>query len=161
MCQEFWFLAENCLWGNFLMVVWIISEKTPNARFPAVKKFWKVLWHSNYHQSKALVKMNKLIYQSKRLECQVLPWKTKPSPLHFFKNTFLKIISGSQNSDFSRCLIFSKKFIFAKFSKNFENNPHNVYIFGTAHARPFQNRFKHVHTTFVDCSTTSQLGPLI
>ena len=33
-----------------------------------------------------------------------------------------------------------------------ENNPHNVYIFGTAKARPFQRHFKHVHRMFVDGS---------
>ena len=58
---------------------------------------------------------------------------------------------------FLRCLMFEKIYVFTFSQKNIENKPHNVYIFGTAEARAFQNCFNHVHTTPVDVSTTSQL----
>ena len=64
-------------------------------------------------------------------------------------------------SPFLRCLTFEKNFVFWNSEKSVGDNPHNVYIFVTAHVRAFQNRFNHVHATFVDDSMTFQLGGLI
>ena len=54
--------------------------------------------------------------------------------------------------------MFEKIYVSTISQTNIENITHNVYIFGTANARPFQNRFNHVHTTSVDDSTTPGLG---
>ena len=57
--------------------------------------------------------------------------------------------------------MFEKIYVFTISQKNIENITHNVYIFGAAHAGPFQNRFNHVHTTSRDDSRGSQLGGII
>ena len=57
--------------------------------------------------------------------------------------------------------MFEKIYVFTISQKNIEKITYNVYIFGIAHARPFQICFKHVHTTSVGNSTTPQLGIVI
>ena len=54
--------------------------------------------------------------------------------------------------------MFSKKIVFQISEKTIGDNHHNVNIFGMGDARPFQNRFNHVHTTSVDDSTTPGLA---
>ena len=88
-----------------------------------------------------------------------------------YHNTFL-VVKNNPNSwkiwDFwaskitiSQAFNVRGKFCFLTFQKPVGDNPHNVYIFGMGDARPFQNRFDHVHTIFLEDSTTAQLGPLI
>ena len=57
---------------------------------------------------------------------------------------------------FLRCLMFGKNFVFWISEKTVRDNPHNVYIFLTSYVRAFQNRFDHVHTTFLDHTTAPQ-----
>jgi len=90
-----------------------------------------------------------------------LPRKTWKCSLGVFKKAFLEVHFGAKFSPFLRRLMFEKIYVFTISQKNIENNSHNVYIFGTAKARPFQNRLKHVHMMFVDSSTATQLGPII
>ena len=70
-------------------------------------------------------------------------------------------MKGNNNLPILRCLISVKIYIFAISAKFIKIKLHNVYIFLTAYIRAFQNRFDHVHTTFLGDSTTAQLGPII
>ena len=72
--------------------------------------------------------------------------------LRFFERPYLP---------FLRSLMFSKKIVFQISEKTIGDNHHNVYIFGMGEAKPFQNRFNHVHTTLLDNSTDPRLGTVI
>ena len=135
--------------------------KSQTFPFCAAETFWNAPRHSSNHHSKALVIRKKSDWHNMCWDGLHLLRETMKCSLGVFKKTFLEVNIGSKFTSFLRCLIFEKIHVFIISSKNIENNPHNVYIFGTAEARPFQNRFKHDHTMFVDGSTTSQLGPII
>ena len=113
---------ESGFWRNFTMVAWVISRKPKNVWFPAVKKFWDIVWHSNYHRSKARVKRNKSIVKKIRLENEVLLSGTRTSTLQFFKKAFfLRFILGSKFSPFLRRLMFEKIYVSTISQKNIEN----------------------------------------
>ena len=135
--------------------------KSQNFGFPVTENFRDVVWHSDNHRSKALVIRKKFHCHNTCLDGILFPRKTRKCSLGVFKKAFLEVHFEAKFSSFLRRLMFEKIYVFTISQQNIENNPHNVYIFGTAEARPFQNRFKHVHTMFVDGSTTSQLGPHI
>ena len=152
---------EDGFWRNFTMVAWVISRKPKNVWFPAVKKFWDVVWHSNYHRSKAEVKWNKKMVKYYKKKTNFSSQKPEHRRYMFWKKVFLRSILGSEFSPFFRRLIFNKNHVFKISEKMVGDNPLNVYIFWTTHARAFQNCFDHVHPTPMDDSTSPQLGDTI
>ena len=74
------------------------------------------------------------------------------------KKAFLEFPFWVQIPMILRCLIRQENHVFTISQKKIENKTHNVYIFLMGDARASQNRFNHVHTTYMDNSRGSQLG---
>ena len=72
------------------------------------------------------------------------------------KILFFQVILSSNFLPKFRSLIFRKILFFQISGKWVGNNIYNVYIFWKGGSRAFQNRFDHVHTTFLDHSTLPQ-----
>ena len=143
---------------GFCSSAWIILRKSKIVWFPAIKNFSAVLWHSNWHRSKALIMRKNIYCHDSSVVSLVLVKEDMKRPLSVFKKAFLGINFESKIPAVFKVFNSPRKSRFRNFTKNIENNPHNVYIFWMGDARAFQNRFNHVHTTSLDISRGSQLG---
>ena len=127
---------------GFCSSAWIIWRKSKIVWFPAIKNFSAVLWHSNWHRSKALIMRKNIYCHDSSVVSLVLVKEDMKRPLSVFKKAFLGINFESKIPAVFKVFNSPRKSRFRNFTKKYWKYPLQCIYFLNGGRKSFPKPFQ-------------------